>query len=144
MNIAETRTSSSRAVSIAAGVGFFVVAAFQLALAVGLPLGHAAYGGAHRHLAAGYRVTSAFAMVFWIGAALVVLRRGGLISRPLSARFAYRAMWVLVVLSTLAALVNLASRSGWERFGWGPFSVIVAVMCFIVARSPTQPDQKGP
>jgi hypothetical protein len=144
MSTTETRTSYRRVAAIGAAVGFSAVAGFQLALAVGLPLGRAAYGGAHAHLAPDYRVTSIFATVFWIWAALVVLRREDVITRPFSARLAYRGTWVLVVLSVVATLLNSASRSGWERFGWGPFSAVLAVLCFIVARSPVHPDRAGP
>jgi len=38
-----------------------------------------------------------------------------------------------VVLSALGTIVNLASSSPWERFGWAPFSAALAVLSFIVA-----------
>ena len=44
--------------------------------------------------------------------------------------------WVLVVLSVLGAIVNLASSSPWERFGWAPFAAAMAVLSCIVASSP--------
>ena len=44
--------------------------------------------------------------------------------------------WVLVVLSALGTIVNLASSSPWERFGWAPFSAAMAVLSFVVASSP--------
>jgi hypothetical protein len=138
---AMTRTNTvappAKTAGITAAVGFLVIAVFQLALVLGLPLGRAAYGGVHSHLAPGYRIASAFAVVFWIVAALVVLRRAGVRSSPFSDRFARRATWALVVLSGVAALMNVASSSGWERFGWGPLAVVLGVLCFIVARSPS-------
>ncbi len=39
------------------------------------------------------------------------------------------AVWVL------AALMNLASPSSWERFLWGPVALVLAVLCLVVARS---------
>jgi len=36
-----------RSAAVAAAVGFLVIAAFQLALALGAPLGRAAWGGTH-------------------------------------------------------------------------------------------------
>jgi hypothetical protein len=33
----------------------------------------------------------------------------------------------------VGALMNIASSSGWERFGWGPFSLILGVLCLFVA-----------
>lgn len=33
-----------------------------------------------------------------------------------------------------SALMNLASSSPWERFGWAPFTVLLAVAAFVAAR----------
>jgi len=43
--------------------------------------------------------------------------------------------WIGVVLLALGALVNVASRSRWERFGWGLFAAVLAVLSLIVATS---------
>jgi hypothetical protein len=61
----------------AAAAGFIGLAGFELALALGAPLGRAAMGGAHTYLPAGLRIVAGFATLFWPLAALVVLRRGG-------------------------------------------------------------------
>ena len=39
---------------------------------------------------------------------------------------------VLAGLTGLGALVNLASRSPWERFGWAPFSAVLCLLCVVV------------
>ena len=42
---------------------------------------------------------------------------------------------VLAALLALGACMNFASSSPWERFGWGPYSLTMLVLCIILARS---------
>ena len=68
-----------RAAATAAATGMAGVALFQLALALGAPLGRAAWGGTHvGTLPTELRVASGVAVLVWTCAALVVLRRAGL------------------------------------------------------------------
>jgi hypothetical protein len=120
-----------------AAAGFLVIAAFQLLLALGAPLGRAAYGGRSAVLSPAFRRASAVAVVIWLLAAVVILGAGGALAVPLPDVVLDVGAWVLVVLSVLGAIVNLASSSPWERFGWAPFSAALAVLSFIVASSPT-------
>lgn len=119
-----------------AAAGFLVIAGFQLLLALGAPLGRAAYGGRNAVLSPTLRRTSAVAVVIWLLAAIVILGAGGVVDLPLPDVVIDVGAWVLVVLSVLGAIVNLASSSPWERFGWAPFSAALAVLSFIVASSP--------
>jgi hypothetical protein len=123
----------------AAAAGFTGLAAFELALALGAPLGHAAMGGAHTYLPAGLRIVSALAVIVWLLAALVVLRRGGYRAPLISARVSRAGTWVLIGLLSLGVLMNLASPSGWERYLQAPIAAILATLCLIVARSRPQP-----
>jgi len=125
--------------AVAAAAGFAGLAAFELALAAGAPLGRAAFGGAHTHLPAGLRIVSALAVVIWLLAGLVVLRRGGYRVPLVSARVSRTGTWVLTGLLSLGVLMNLASPSGWERFLQAPITAILATLCLIVARSRRQP-----
>jgi len=118
-----------------AAAGFLVIAAFQLLLALGVPLGRAAYGGRSAELSATLRRTSAGAVVIWLAAAVFILGRAGLIALPLPDVVLDVGAWVLVVLSVLGTIVNLASSSPWERFGWAPFSAVLTVLTFVVASS---------
>jgi len=120
--------------AVVAAVGFIGLAAFQLALALGAPLGEAAYGGTQTNPSVGLRITSAFAVILWVAAALVVLRRGGYRVPLITARVSRIGTWVLVGLLPLGALMNFASSSEWERFGWGPIGLLLTVLCFVVAR----------
>jgi hypothetical protein len=124
--------------AVAAAIGFGAIAGFQLALAAGAPLGHAAWGGAHAHLSTAQRVGSAIAVVVWTAAALVVLGRAGFWAARKLAPLVRSGTWLLAGVSVLAALTNFASHSRWENVIFGPLAVALAVLCTIVARSPTE------
>ena len=119
-----------------AAVGFLLIAAFQATLALGAPLGRAAWGGKHRVLPANLRRSSAVAIVVWLIAAVVILGRAGVVAVPLPEVVLVWGAWALVVISVLGAIVNLASSSPWERFGWAPLSLLLAVLSWVVASSP--------
>src|SRR5215469_12964122 len=89
------RRASSKA---AAAAGFTGLAVFELALTFGAPVGRAAFGGTHTYLSAGLRIVSALAVVIWLLAAFVVLRRGGYRVPLVSARVSRTGIWVLTGL----------------------------------------------
>jgi hypothetical protein len=117
----------------AAAIGFVLLATFQVALAVGAPWGKAAWGGAHTRLPRGFRIASAFAAVFWIVAAFVLLARATYEWSPIPLGAARWLTWVLFGLLVLGTLLNLASRSRWERLIQTPAAAVLAVLCFLVA-----------
>ena len=119
-----------------AAAGFVGIAVFQLALALGAPLGRAAWGGAHRVVPDRLRRASAVAGVVWLLAAVLILARAGVLQLPLPEIVVVVGAWALVVLSALGALVNLASSSPWERFGWAPYAAALGVLSLVVALSP--------
>lgn len=118
-----------RVVGVAAAVGFVGIAAFQAAIAAGVPLGRAAWGGTHVRLPQRLRVASAVAVGFWIVAALVVLARAGFDASPVPFSASRWATWILVVLLPIGAVMNAASRSPWERFLWAPIALVLGVLC---------------
>lgn len=120
-----------------AAIGFLVIGGFQAALALGAPLGRAAWGGANAVLPQRLRVSSAIAAVIWLIGAAVILGRGGVLAVPLPREVLVWGSWVLVVLSALGVLVNVASSSRWERFGWAPLAAVMALLAAIVAASPS-------
>ncbi|MBB2924900.1 hypothetical protein [Cellulomonas cellasea] len=79
------------------------------------------------------RVASSVSAVVWLLAALVVLARGGLGVR-LPVRVGRTGVRALVGLLGLGAVMNAASSSPWERFGWAPFVVVLLVLCVLLAR----------
>jgi hypothetical protein len=136
---ADRRPANDRAprrrLAAAAATGFLIIASFQVALALGAPLGAAAFGGAIAgQLPQQLRIASAGAAVVWFLAALIVLARGGFAISPLPKAVSRWGTWMLVGLLALATLLNLASSSPWERFGWGPFSLGMLILCLALAR----------
>jgi hypothetical protein len=121
-----------RTVAILASVGLGLVALFQLAIVLGAPLGPASWGGTHPGvLPTRLRLASAVAMVVWSVAAIVVLGHADL--GPLAGEELGWVVWALVGLLGLGVVANAASSSPWERFGWAPFTAVLAVLCLIVA-----------
>lgn len=121
--------------AIAAAIGFGGIVAFQIALAAGAPLGHAAWGGSHAgQLPVGLRVGSGVAVAVWASAAVIVLGRAAVMATPLPPTFLQWATWGLFGVTLVGALMNLASPSPWERYGWAPIMLILSGLCFLVAR----------
>jgi hypothetical protein len=132
-------TGSARTAALVAAVGFVVLAAFQASLALGAPFGRAAWGGSRTHLPTALRVASAVAVAVWLLAGAIVLGRAGfdLVSLPASAlRW---GAWILAGVLFVGSLMNVASKSRWERYLWGPLAFALAILCFVVARSPLEP-----
>lgn len=141
--IARTDRPRRTRAAIAATAGFIGIAGFEIALALGAPLGRAAWGGTHTDLPAGLRVASGVAALVWAVAALVVLHRGGYRVPMISFRVSRAGTWVLVGLLSLGVLMNLASSSDWERFLQAPIAAVLAVLCLVVARSDTEARRMG-
>lgn len=110
-----------------------VVAVFQLALALGAPLGKAAWGGRNKAvLPTSLRIGSGFAaIVVYPFIALYVLVSADLNDSEWPPSGAM-GMWVLTGFFTLGTVANLASRSKIERI-WAPISLAIAVCCAVVA-----------
>lgn len=106
-------------------------AGFQVAVAAGAPLGAWSWGGVHEGvLPPGQRVASAVAAVVWGAAAAAVAT-----DRP-HAEAAHRGVRVgLAVVSTLGAVVNLASPSLPERLVWVPVTTAVATLAWRAVRA---------
>jgi hypothetical protein len=121
------------AVSIATTL-LSIVVLFQIALALGAPLGKAAWGGRHEGVLP-RRLRIASAVVAFVVYPLIIVavldaaavRDGGL---PTGSGAA--VMWTLAALFTVGALANLASRSALERF-WAPVSLAIASCCAFIA-----------
>jgi hypothetical protein len=130
-----TNLIPAQTAAVIAAIGFVVIGIFQAALALGAPLGRAAWGGAVATLPSRLRRASAASAVIWLVAAVVILGRVGIEIVALPDVVTSVGAWVLVVLSALGAVVNFASSSPWERFGWGPVSLVLALLSLVAATS---------
>lgn len=108
--------------------------AFQLALAIGLPWGRAAYGGQYELLPDGLRVASGVAALVWSAVALIVLRRAGVVSFSLLPQnWLPAAVWVVVAILVLAVVMNAITTSAIERAIWLPVSALMLIGTLVVA-----------
>jgi len=133
-------------VAIVLVTGLLIVVAFQAALTLGAPFGAAAMGGTNPgKLPDAVRLVSGFLTLVWFLAAMVVLARGGRALVPVPHAVARVGTWVLVGLLGVGAVMNFASSSPWERWGWGPFTLIMLTLCVVLARRdwPKRPSSEA-
>lgn len=122
--------------AVAVATGLLVVVTFQIALTLGAPFGAAAMGGSNPgRLPDALRLVTGAAALMWLLAAFVVLARGGRALVPVPEAAARVGTWILVALLGLGSVMNFASSSPWERWGWGPFTLVMCAGCLALARS---------
>jgi hypothetical protein len=125
-------------VAIVLASGLLIVVAFQVALTLGAPFGEAAMGGTNPgSLPDSVRLVTGFAALISFLAALVVLARGDRALIAVPPAVARVGTWVLLGLLGLGALMNFASSSPWERWGWGPLTLVMFGLCLVLAKSGT-------
>jgi hypothetical protein len=104
---------------------------FQLLLAAGLPLGHYAWGGAHRILPRSLRIGSVVATFIYLAAAVGILAAAGVVD--LGASTVPRVViWVLAAFFGIGVLMNAISRSKKERL-MAFVALALSALCAIVA-----------
>ena len=109
-----------------------VLAVFQLALALGAPLGRFAWGGQHRVLPAGLRVGSVVGIVIYACICVLALDRAGAVD-AVPGRFSAVGMWVVVAYFVLGVGLNAVSRSAPERRVMVPVTIVLAALSLVVA-----------
>lgn len=120
------------AAAIALTVILAALAVFQLALALGAPLGHFAWGGQHRVLPTKLRIGSAVSILIYVVIALLALDRAELIDvvpDPVSTV----GMWIVFAYFVLGIPMNAISRSKPERYTMTPIVTVLAVLSLLVA-----------
>lgn len=116
--------------AILAVVILALLAVFQLALAAGAPLGHYAWGGAHRVLPRNLRISSVVSVVIYAVVALVLLDRAGLIELI---DFDQVAAWVVFAYFAAGIVLNAISRSRPERLVMTPIVLVLSALSLLVA-----------
>ncbi len=119
------------------------LAIFQLALALGAPLGHFAWGGAHAKLPANLRIGSLIAIAIYALIALIILERAGLTRVFPEAAIPSIGAWVAVAYLALGIPMNAISRSKPERFTMTPLVTLLFGLALAVALSPASPTSTG-
>jgi hypothetical protein len=119
-----------------AAAGLFVgMALFQVALALGAPMGQHVLGGRNAGtLPNRLRVISGIAAVILLAAAIVVLARAGVIGWPAEAAgLLAPACWIIAGYMALNTLGNLRSTSRLERTVFTAMTAVLAILCAYVA-----------
>jgi hypothetical protein len=105
---------------------------FQLALAVGAPWGHFAWGGQHRVLPVGLRIGSVVSILVYALIAVIAWDRVGTID-VFPDSFSEVAMWVIFGYFVLGIAMNAISRSKPERYTMVPVVIVLAVLSLLIA-----------
>jgi hypothetical protein len=111
-------------------------ALFQLALALGAPLGEYTLGGRFPgKLPPKIRVAAVAQILVMVLFAFIVLVRAGLIFGELYA-ISRVAIWFVVGFFVLGSLANLSTPSKRERLVWGPVNVLLLMVTIVIALGP--------
>jgi hypothetical protein len=121
------------AAAVAASVLLAALAAFQIALAAGAPLGRLAWGGQHRVLPRGLRIGSAVSVVLYALFAYLIWRAVVQATGVGDVQDGSPLIWVLTAYFAVGVLANLASRSRPERFVMTPVALVLALSCLVIA-----------
>jgi hypothetical protein len=129
------RLPSARTSAVALSVLLGGLAAFQLALALGAPLGRYAMGGAFEGAyPPPMRIAALVQLGIYVAVAWVMLARAGVLAagRP---RLLRALAWAVVGLFAVGVVLNLISPSLPERLLWTPVAVALALLSLRVALS---------
>jgi hypothetical protein len=127
-------TTATLASALAALVLSFAVI-FQILLAIGLPLGQAAWGGTHRVLPPRLRIASALSSLLLGLAAWIVLARTGLVTIPWQSSVVRVGTWVVFCFLILNTVSNFVSKSRIERTVMTPAAFVCSVCLLVRALS---------
>lgn len=119
----------------AACVVLAALAVFQVALAMGAPIGRFAWGGQHEVLPTRLRIGSAVSVVLYAAIGAILLTRAGVITLGLGDRAVEIAAWVVTAYFALGILMNAISRSRPERLVMTPTCAVLAALSAVVAAS---------
>ena len=137
-----SETTKRSAASIAgnlATVLFALIIILQLLLAVGILPISMAWGGRQPVLTPGLRIASLAAIAILAFFAYVIRRRAGLVGKVPPSKTIKILSWLITAFMVLNTLGNLASQSTGEKILFTPISLLLAVCCFVVSISKTQP-----
>jgi hypothetical protein len=108
------------------------LAVLQLLLVAGAPLGRFTWGGAHVVLPRTLRIGSAVSIALYAVFALLMLQAAGAFA-VLPRGLAGVAIWVVTVWLAIGVAMNAVSPSRAERLVMTPTSVVLAVVCLMLA-----------
>ena len=113
---------------------FTATALFQLALALGAPMGEYAYGGQIvGKLPIAYRVSSSISFLLMLAIAGHYLAQLGVVPKLLAPDLNQLANWGLIGFAVSAAVLNNITKSKKEKQLWGSTTIAMLIAAIIVA-----------
>ena len=113
---------------------FTATALFQLALALGAPMGEYAYGGQMvGKLPMPYRVASSISFLLMLAIAGHYLAQLGVVPKLLAPDLNQLANWGLIGFAVSAAVLNNITKSKKEKQLWGSTTIAMLIAAIIVA-----------
>jgi hypothetical protein len=124
-------------VALLAAALFVGLALFQAALALGAPWGAHVYGGRATAddgtLPGKWRAASAAGAVVLLLFSWVMLARGGVVETSLDETLLTVLAWMVVAYMAINTAMNFASKDSLERWLFGSATVVLVILCSIVA-----------
>jgi hypothetical protein len=109
-----------------------IIAGFQIALALGAPLGEFTLAGKFPgKLPPKMRIAALIQLLLLGVFEVIILSKAGIIFESFYS-FSNIAIWFIVGFSALSSVINFTSPSKKERI-WGPVSIILFVSSIIIA-----------
>ena len=109
------------------------VVAFQIALAVGVPWGEYAMGGAFPgRFPPALRIAALVQAIVLAALAAIVMARAGLILNGWSRRAPW-LVWLVVAFAAVGVVLNVITPSGGERAIWAPVTLLLLLSSMTVA-----------
>lgn len=108
-----------------------ILAVFQIALALGAPIGRFAWGGQHRILPRKLRIGSAVSPLIYALFAAFALSKSGLWVLIQNETVVAIGLWIITAYFMIGIVMNGISRSKYERITITPLCVILSV-CYLI------------
>ncbi len=118
--------------SILGAVLLFIVAAFEVLLIAGLPLGEFTMGGKYKVLPPALRAASAGSLLTQIFAGLILLQAGGFMRMWFSSGATKIICYVFAGFFFINTVMNFFSTSSKEKYTMTPLALVEA-LCFLLA-----------
>jgi hypothetical protein len=110
-----------------------IAAIFQLALALGAPLGEYAMGGMYPgKFPPKMRIAALVQIIILVFLVFVVVAASGLAFEQFY-NFGRIAIWFVVAFFVLGSILNISSKSIKERRTWGPVNVMLLLVSIFIA-----------
>jgi len=106
---------------------------FQIALALGAPMGQFAWGGKHRILPHNLRIGSMLSLFIYVGIAVCLLSKSGIIHLIPQGTLLDILVWTTFAYLVLGVFMNAISRSKRERYTMTPVVILLAICTLTVA-----------